>query len=94
MRTKSQQAAIAAVSLFIVSVGMLDAQVGGSISGTVTDNSSAIVTAAKITIANTDTKVERSVGVNGQGFFSVPNLRPGNYSVSAAAPGNSPAVKR
>jgi hypothetical protein len=93
MRTKSQQAAIAAISLFIVSLRILDAQVGGSISGTVTDNSSAIVTAAKITIANTDTKVERSVGVNGQGFFSVPNLRPGNYSVSAAAPGFKTVVR-
>ena len=81
--------AVMAIALcFVPFSASLDAQVeGGMISGTVKDNSDAIISIAKISITNQQTQVKHEVPVNAQGFYSVPNLLPGVYSVSASAQG-------
>ena len=85
--------ALALLTLFVLNSGMLNAQVGGTVSGTVRDTSQASIPGAKVTIVNIETKTDRVVDVNGQGFFSAPNLRPGPYSVTASAPGFKTLVK-
>src|ERR1700730_13966202 len=61
-----------------------DAQVaGGIISGTVTDNTGAAIPQAQISITNRATDVTRQVVANGDGFYSAPNLQPGEYQVKA-----------
>jgi hypothetical protein len=65
-----------------------DAQVaGGIISGTVTDNTGAAIPQAQISITNRATDVTRQVVANGDGFYSAPNLQPGEYQVKASAAG-------
>ena len=80
--------ALSAVVWFVPLAGPLRAQVdAGMISGSVNDNSHAVIRAAKVTVVNPQTQVSRVVEVNGQGFYSMPDLTPGTYAVSASAPG-------
>jgi len=66
----------------------LHAQVDtGSISGTVRDPSGAIITNATITVTNTADGFVSTATTNHDGLYTVVDLRPGNYRVSADAPG-------
>src|SRR5215469_9323606 len=60
---------------------------GGTISGTVTDSASRVVPDVSITMVNTATGVSRDVTTNEEGFYSAPNLVPGDYEVSFQAKG-------
>ena len=53
----------------------------GAISGTVRDVSGAIVPGATVTVTNVDTNSTRSVVTDAQGFYRVPALEPGTYTV-------------
>jgi hypothetical protein len=71
------------------------AQVSGAVlSGEVTDLSGAIVPNAKITIRNIDTGAARSVTSNADGFYSAPNLIPGNYEVKIEASGFNTVLQK
>lgn len=77
-------------SLLVVGYGstLCHAQVaGGTISGTVSDNSGARIPKAQISIQNRATQVTRVVLANDEGFYSAPNLLPGDYQVTVTAPG-------
>jgi hypothetical protein len=79
---------VALVLVLWIPAGSLAGQVGGgSISGSVTDSSQAIILKAKVTVTNTLTGVSRNVDVNASGFYNVPNLVPGPYTVSGSAQG-------
>jgi len=64
----------------------------GRISGTVTDSSGAVVSGAKVTIANTATNVSRTVVTTSAGDYTVPNLDPGTYTISAESKGFKKSV--
>jgi len=49
------------------------------LSGTVVDQSNAIVTRARVDLTNSDTELKRSVFSNDTGTFSIPALPPGRY---------------
>ena len=66
--------------------------VGATLSGTVTDTSGATVPNAQVTIKNLATGVERVVTVDSAGFYTAPNLLPGNYEVRISAAGFKTAV--
>ena len=59
----------------------------GSISGTVTDSSGAVVTNAPVIVTNMATNVAQNSVTNSTGYFEVDNLNPGVYQISVAAPG-------
>jgi outer membrane receptor protein involved in Fe transport len=61
--------------------------IGATLSGTVTDASGAIVPRAQISIKNMRTGVDTSVTSNSDGFYTVPNVLPGTYEMTASAPG-------
>src|SRR6202049_3254160 len=65
---------------------------GGTISGTVTDQSGAGVPEAQISIKNIATGVSRVVSSDPAGFYSAPNLLPGTYEITTAAQGFASAV--
>src|ERR1700676_5570268 len=66
----------------------LRAQVAGAtLSGTITDTSSAAIASAKISVKNAATAVETTTMTNMDGFYSVPNLLPGEYQVTISAAG-------
>lgn len=60
---------------------------GGTILGTVTDPSGAVVPNVGITITNTDTNQTRHITTNDSGQYVVPDAQVGNYNVRAEVPG-------
>ena len=66
----------------LFSVAALRAQFEyGEILGTIRDASGAVITKAKVTLRNVETNVERAGISNGQGAYSFPGLRAGQYAV-------------
>ncbi|GAC1625174.1 MAG: hypothetical protein NVS9B13_20340 [Candidatus Acidiferrum sp.] len=78
---------LATVSLLaLVIVGSMFAQTEtGTINGTVTDQSGAVVPKAKVTVRNEGTNAGRLAETDNNGFYSVSNLLPGVYAVSVEA---------
>jgi Carboxypeptidase regulatory-like domain/TonB dependent receptor/TonB-dependent Receptor Plug Domain len=66
---------------------------GATLSGTVRDQSGGVLPAANISIKNVATGVTRAVKTDTAGFYSAPNLLPGNYDITAAAPGFASEVQ-
>ncbi len=60
---------------------------GGSIQGTITDNSGAVVPGASVTVTGSDTGSKASVTTDSKGYWSLGPFNPGNYQVSVTAPG-------
>ena len=58
----------------------------GNIRGTITDPSGAALAGATVTARNMDTGLSITTASTDAGLYSVPNLPPGRYSVSAEAP--------
>jgi hypothetical protein len=61
--------------------------VGATLSGTVTDASGAAVPNVQVSIKNRATGVTRAVTADAVGFYTAPNLQPGNYDVTFSASG-------
>src|SRR5215471_9797330 len=61
--------------------------VNGSIAGTVTDNTGAVVPDVAITLTNLATSVKLSTQTNASGFYHFLDLPPGNYRVEAERSG-------
>ena len=72
---------------------LLGQQDSGTILGTIRDAQDAVVTSAEVTIQNVDTGVAKKTRVTSTGQYSVPFLVPGNYSVTASAPGFKKTVR-
>src|ERR1700730_946411 len=87
-------AGLAVLALTALLSVQVHAQVaGGTLSGIVTDQSGAVVPKAEISIKNIATGVTRAVLSDPAGFYSAPNLLPGSYEITTAAPGFSSAVR-
>src|SRR4051812_45539236 len=65
----------------------------GQISGTVKDAQGAVVPGATVTVTNTQTQIARNTVTDSSGFFTVPNLAPGRYDISAELEGFKKAVR-
>ena len=64
------------------------AQTGAAaISGEVTDPSGAVISRVQISVRNIDTGVTQQTTTNGAGFYSVPGLKPGRYTVTVSRQG-------
>lgn len=64
----------------------------GSIVGIVTDNNGAAVSNAAVTVTDLGNKTTRTFTTNSEGIYNVPFLTPGNYEITASAPGFSKTV--
>lgn len=78
-----------AVALLLMTAVSAFAQFGASIQGSVQDSSGAAVGNAHITLVNVDTQVSRSTIADSSGIYHIPSLAPGNYLITASAPGFS-----
>ncbi|HEX8139111.1 MAG TPA: TonB-dependent receptor [Pyrinomonadaceae bacterium] len=59
----------------------------GSITGTVTDPTGAVVANAKVTVTNLNTNEVRDTTTSDQGSFTIPQLKADPYNVTVEAPG-------
>lgn|GEM_PF-814797 len=60
-----------------------------NLSGMVIDENDAVVVGARITLLNTSTGFQRETTTNSNGYFIIPLLTPGNYTLIAEMPGFS-----
>ena len=72
---------------FLLTLPALAQKITGDISGTVTDNSGAVVKGAKVVATNTATGETRSAMSSDAGFYRILELPPGNYKVTVTAQG-------
>ncbi len=77
----------------LVSVPVGAQVAGGTLSGTISDPSGAGIPQARVVIKNLATGVERSVTTNTDGFYTAPNLLPGEYQVTLDAKGFNTEIK-
>jgi hypothetical protein len=78
----------AAIAASLLLPASLLAQSGaGSIQGTVQDASSSAIPGAAVRVVNQATNVVNTATTNSSGFYAVPGLFAGNYSLTFSAPG-------
>src|ERR1035438_940240 len=78
---------IFALLAIVFSQAVLGQAVNGTLLGTVTDPSGAVVSNAKVTIVLTGQSVSYSTVTNASGDFTEPDLPSGTYTVSVVAQG-------
>ena len=76
---------LAALAVVALCGAMAFAQTTGALSGTVTDQTGAVVSGATIVVVNNDTGVEHTVQSSDGGTFTVPALPAGTYTVTITA---------
>lgn len=59
----------------------------GTLVGTLTDPSGAVVPSAKVAVTEVGTGFSRSVNTDQQGYYVIPSLRPADYDLTVEAPG-------
>src|SRR6202048_3060190 len=74
--------------------GLVFAQGFGTIVGTVTDTSGAVIPSAKVKVTDEATSTSRDTNTNDQGYYVVPSLRPSTYTLTIEAGGFSPSVRK
>lgn len=88
-----RQLAIGGTCLFLSGAMALAQVITGTISGTVSDATGAVVPGARITLKNIETGIARSVTSDALGRYSAPELRLGSYEVTADAAGFQTTVR-
>src|SRR5438105_2062050 len=77
----------AGLVISVLSSGPLWAQATAQISGSVKDQSGAVLPGVEITATQTDTGITRTTVTNETGSYALPNLALGPYRLEAALPG-------
>src|SRR3954453_12158179 len=86
LKTNKILVAVLAASL-LLPVTLLAQSGAGSIQGTVQDSSSAALPGCAVHIVNQATGVANDATSNSSGFYSVPGLFAGTYTLTFSAPG-------
>ncbi len=82
----------AAIALLFASINCAYAQaVNGTVVGTVTDPTGAVIPDAKVALTNVDTSTTRTASTDANGYYTFPNMPPGRYSVKVEKEGFSSA---
>ncbi|HTZ58149.1 MAG TPA: carboxypeptidase regulatory-like domain-containing protein, partial [Acidobacteriaceae bacterium] len=66
------------------------AQTTAQLTGTVEDNTGAVIPGSQVTLTNEGTGQSRVVETNGEGLYAFPALTPGSYTLKAVAKGFQP----
>jgi len=78
----------------VLFVPVLDAQVlYGSVSGTISDQSGAVVPKAHVSVTNRATGLQREMDVDNNGHYVIPDLPPGSYDLKVTASGFKPLTQ-
>src|ERR1700758_200408 len=79
--------AVCLLSLQFVPKNTFAQAVAGTLLGTVQDSSGAVIPGANVTLTNEGTNVTNQTTTGPEGFYTFPNLNPGQYSVTVEANG-------
>jgi hypothetical protein len=75
------------ILLSVATTAHAQTQTTGQISGTAADASGAVIPSAQITVVNSNTGQTRTTESNAEGYYNVPLLDAGNYTVTITAKG-------
>jgi len=78
---------LVACAFLISATTMFGQAVNGTLLGTLSDSSGAVVAGAKVTITEQGTGIPHTTETNASGNYVFPNLPPGNYDVTSEAHG-------
>ena len=78
------------LALSALLAGTMDAATGGSISGTVSDRTGAVIANAKVVVHDVDKSIERTVETNDSGFYAFTFLPVGKYQIEIRCEGFRP----
>jgi hypothetical protein len=84
--------ALTLVLLAFYSVVSQAQTITGSVNGTVTDPTGAVVPNAKVTATNVDTNIETPTTTNSDGIYNIAFLQIGNYKLTVEVPGFATAT--
>ena len=79
--------ALAAAGFMAISLNVQAQSGAGSIQGTVSDSTGAVIPDATIHVVNAGTNVATDTKSNNVGFYQVPALFTGTYTITVTAPG-------
>ena len=83
------------ILLLTVTTGTASAQLTtGTIAGTITDETGALLPGVDVTLTNTDTGLTRGLVSNEVGRYEAPNLPVGTYEATAELPGFGTAIRQ
>jgi hypothetical protein len=80
-------------TLFLASASAYGQLSTGTIAGTVTDASGAVIPGAEVRVTNPGTGLVRTLNTESAGLYRVPNLPPGGYKVEVSFKGFQPQSK-
>src|ERR1700757_2257262 len=86
--------AIVCACAIILSIAAFAQNDVGSIVGFIKDQSGAVIPNAKVTVTNESTGETRTVSTDAQGRYTIPNLPPAIYTMTADAQGFQKFVSR
>ena len=86
MSIKIQTSCLLVLGLFSATLAFSQGGANGTVVGTVTDSSGAVVAGAKVDVTNTATGVVVHTESSSTGDYTVPYLNPASYKVSVTAP--------
>ena len=90
-----KQPAVLILALATLAATEMNAQSNtATVTGDVTDSTGAAIAGASITIRNIGTNLERSAGTGPDGAYTIVNLPPGEYELTAANAGFRKSVQR
>jgi hypothetical protein len=81
------------IALCGVPLAALGQQETATMTGTVRDATGAVLSRAAVIATNIRTNIVNTAVTDESGFYTIPSLRPGEYTVSAESPGFSKAVR-
>ena len=88
-----RSASVLVLAVLCAVVSLLAQAPVGTITGTITDTTGAVVPAANVTITDKTTNTARSLSANSAGLFSAPALPPGDYEVRVEMQGFRTVVR-
>ena len=90
MRSRATTIFLSCILSFVVArSGFAQGTDLGTLRGTVTDASGAVIAGAKVTVTDALTNAKRVTSTNSEGSYQVFGLKPGAYEISIEAPGMS-----
>jgi hypothetical protein len=87
MRRPIRLLLLAAVILFASGTPTLAQVEQGTITGTVTDQTGAVIPGAQVKVTNVQTRINRTMQTNSEGHYNVPYLPSGQYEVEVESRG-------
>ncbi len=87
MRARSYAALFVLAALLVSARGVVAQEFRATVRGQVLDSSKGALPGATVTVTNTDTNETTTATTNAEGTFSLPFLRPGNYTLTVELAG-------